>query len=101
VARTDDDTVPDPDAATIDEDTAAASADYGAELLAGQTPQQQEIAGRIYERLKAGAELDDVKDLIAELSRTATADQQRRQRDQSTPPGQDSEEWNWQWETGR
>lgn len=49
------------------------------ELAAGTSPQQQEIVQRIYAQLKEGAEVDEVKDLIAKLSRAAT-DQARKGR---------------------
>lgn len=48
------------------------------EMLANQTPRQQELAARIWDRFVAGDDVDDVKDLIAELSRTATEDAERR-----------------------
>jgi hypothetical protein len=55
-------------------------------LLDAQTPQQQEIARRIYDRLKAGASLDDVRGLIEEmrgviLAERRAAQQGRRGRD--------------------
>jgi hypothetical protein len=64
--------------------TAAASRTLGEQLLAGQTPQQREIAERIYHRLRSGAEVDDIKDLIGDLSYTATADQRRREQERHT-----------------
>ncbi|MQY32537.1 hypothetical protein SRB17_04880 [Streptomyces sp. RB17] len=47
-------------------------------LLTGRSPQQEEIADRIYQELKAGAQVDDIKHLIGQLSRTATEDARRR-----------------------
>lgn len=48
------------------------------EMLANQTPRQRELAERIWDRFAAGDDVDDVRDLIAELSRTATEDAERR-----------------------
>jgi hypothetical protein len=48
------------------------------EMLANQTPKQKELAGRIWDRFVAGDDVDDVRDLIAELSRTATEDAEKR-----------------------
>lgn len=39
------------------------------ELMSLRTPQQQEVARSIYERLRAGESPDDLKDLIAEMGR--------------------------------
>ncbi|MEV6058122.1 hypothetical protein [Streptomyces sp. NPDC052107] len=50
----------------------------GDALLAGRSPQQEEIADRIYQELKAGAHVDDIKQLIGQLSRTATEDARSR-----------------------
>src|SRR5437879_6206705 len=86
---------------TADPDIAVAAARYGEQMMAGQTPRQRDIAVRIYERLKTGAEVDDVKDLIAELSRTATADQQRRDLDQQAPTDDPEQEWRWRWDSGQ
>jgi hypothetical protein len=56
------------------EQRAAVTSELGDELLAHRTPQQKEIAGRIYQQLRAGSQVDDIKPLIADLSRTATRD---------------------------
>jgi hypothetical protein len=48
------------------------------EMLANQTPRQKELAGLIWDRFVAGDDVDDVKDLIADLSRTATEDAEER-----------------------
>lgn len=57
----------------------AALADrFGDELLEGRTPRQDELAGRIYRELKAGAHVDDIKHLIGQLSRTASEDARNR-----------------------
>jgi hypothetical protein len=64
-----------------DAEIAAASRSLGEQLLAGQTPQQREIAEQIYHRLRAGAEVDDIKDLIGDLAYTATVDQRRREQE--------------------
>lgn len=53
----------------------------GDELLAGRTDRQKEIAGKIYEQLKAGSDVDDIKHLIADLSRTASQDARIRDAD--------------------
>jgi hypothetical protein len=55
------------------------------ELSAGGSPQQREIAQRIYTRLKDGASVDDVKDLIGELSRATTAQARNRRRGGRAP----------------
>jgi hypothetical protein len=60
------------------EERAALADRFGGELLEGRTRQQQEITGRIYEELKAGAHVDDIKHLIGQLSRTATEDARNR-----------------------
>lgn len=39
-------------------------------MEARETPRQQELARCIYARLKAGAEVDDVRNLITEMGRT-------------------------------
>lgn len=39
------------------------------ELTSLRTPQQQEVARSIYERLRAGESPDDLKDLITEMGR--------------------------------
>jgi hypothetical protein len=68
-----------PAAEVSDPGNAAAAKDLGEQLLAGQTPQQREIAEKIFDRLKAGADVDDVKELIGDLAWTATVDERRRQ----------------------
>lgn len=65
---TPEDEEPDPEA----QRRAALSDQFGDELMAGRNEQQQAAARRIYEQLKAGAEVDDVKHLIADLSRAAS-----------------------------
>lgn len=52
------------------QDPTALAAAYAQRLLADQTPAQAEIARRIYGRMKAGADVDDVRDLIEQLSAT-------------------------------
>lgn len=52
-------------------------ADVAAVLAAAGSPRQRELAGEIYARLKAGGDVDDVTDLIGELSRVASAPSQR------------------------
>lgn len=47
------------------------------ELMSLRTPRQQEVARSIYERLRAGESPDDLKDLIADMSRVIK--QERRQ----------------------
>lgn len=44
-------------------------------LQAAQTPRQQEIARRIFARLRAGDSVEDVRDLIIEMSRVVTEEQ--------------------------
>jgi cell division septum initiation protein DivIVA len=58
---------------------------FGARLLAEQTPEQKEIATQIFTRMMAGADVDDVRDLIEQLSHTSRRyrkehEQQRAQR---------------------
>ena len=58
---------------------------FGARLLAEQTPEQKEIATQIFNRMMAGADVDDVRDLIEQLSHTSRKyrkehEQQRTQR---------------------
>jgi hypothetical protein len=58
---------------------------FGARLLAEQTPEQKAIAGQIFTRMMAGAEVEDVRDLIEQLSHTSRGyrkehEQQRAQR---------------------
>lgn len=55
-----------------DQAAARRSADTAAALATGASPRQEEIARHIYARLKAGADVDDVKSLIGDLSRAAT-----------------------------
>lgn len=68
----------DPERDLAAEERAALADRLGDELLAGRTQEQDEIAGRIYEELKAGAQVDDIKHLIGQLSRTATEDAHHR-----------------------
>jgi hypothetical protein len=93
----------DPKAAQV----ASLSRQLGDQFVAGQTPRQEAIARRIFDRMKAGANADDVKDLIAELSRTATEDQRNRAQQPPQPQaGQrrrqagEEDEWSWQWDDG-
>ena len=60
-----------------DDPSASKAARVGDYLLAAQTDRQRDLSARIYDRLKAGAEVDDVRDLIEELSRTGTEDLRR------------------------
>lgn len=39
-------------------------------MALAQTPRQQEIARQIYDRMAAGADVDDVKPLIDQMART-------------------------------
>ncbi|GAA3843352.1 hypothetical protein GCM10022403_089150 [Streptomyces coacervatus] len=57
---------------------AAQLAELGEELVAGQTWRQKEIAGRIYQELKSGAHVDDIKPLISQLRRTTIEDARDR-----------------------
>lgn len=52
-------------------------------MAARETPRQQELARRIYDRLKAGAEVDDVQDLITEMGQTMA--EESRAPDRSRP----------------
>lgn len=60
----------DPEAARRD----AVIARRGAELLASRSPKQRQLADAVYEQLLAGAEVEDIEHLIADLGRTARAD---------------------------
>lgn len=51
---------------------------FGEELLRGRTPRQEELARRIFERFKDGADVNDVKELIEQLCRTAAEDARYR-----------------------
>ncbi|SEM00132.1 hypothetical protein [Streptacidiphilus jiangxiensis] len=53
----------------------------GQELLAGRSPRQAQLADGIYRRLKDGARVEDVRNLIDDLSRVATDDFRRRARE--------------------
>jgi hypothetical protein len=64
---------------TLDPNEQAAA--YARRLLADQTPAQAEIARKIYGRLKAGADVDDVRDLIEQLGAT-----RRGRRSAANPP---------------
>ncbi|MFF4506480.1 hypothetical protein [Streptomyces sp. NPDC001401] len=55
--------------------------ELGEELVAGQTWRQKEIADRIYQELKAGAHVDDIKPLISQLRRTTIEDARDRSTD--------------------
>jgi hypothetical protein len=68
------------------EQRAAVTSELGDELLAHRTPQQKEIAGRIYQQLRAGSQVDDIKPLIADLSRTATRDARDARATRRTEP---------------
>lgn len=50
-----------------------------------QSPQQRELAGLIYARLKAGSAVDDVRDLIARLRGTVVG--QARNANSTQAPG--------------
>lgn len=56
----------------------AVLARFGQEVLAQRGPRQRQLADAIYQRLRDGAEVDDVKHLIADLSRTAAEDHRSR-----------------------
>lgn len=53
----------------------------GQELLAGRSPRQAQLADAVYQRLKDGAAVDDVKHMITDLSRVAREDFRRRARE--------------------
>lgn len=54
------------------------AARLGEELAAGQTARQRELAGRIYQELRAGAPVEDIQHLIAKLHRTTVEDARDR-----------------------
>lgn len=54
-------------------------------LAAAGSPRQQELAQRIYARLKAGAQAEDIQDLISDLAHTA-GEQIRRSLGSVTQP---------------
>lgn len=59
----------------------AAMERIGQELLAGRSPRQAQLADAVYQRLKDGAAVDDVKHMITDLSRVAREDFRRRARE--------------------
>ncbi|MEW1653765.1 MULTISPECIES: hypothetical protein [unclassified Streptomyces] len=61
---------PDP----ADEARIAATDQIGAELLENKTARQDAVTHEIYEQLRAGSEVDDIKHLIGKLSRVASED---------------------------
>ncbi|OKH99797.1 hypothetical protein A6A06_22250 [Streptomyces sp. CB02923] len=50
----------------------------GDELLDNKTTRQEEVTAEIYEQLHAGSQVDDIKHLIARLSRVAKSDEADR-----------------------
>jgi hypothetical protein len=62
---------------------------FGARLLAEQTPEQKAIAGQIFTRMMAGAEVEDVRDLIEQLSHTSR--RYRREHEQQRAQQVDTE----------
>ena len=50
------------------------------ELLAGRSPQQRQLAGSIFQRLREGAEVEDIDHLIKDIHKTAVDDYRRRSR---------------------
>ncbi|MCB5908379.1 hypothetical protein [Streptomyces pinistramenti] len=62
-----------------DEARIAATDQIGDELLESKTARQDAVTEEIYEQLRAGSEVDDIKHLIAKLSRVATEDAADRQ----------------------
>ncbi|SEL66989.1 hypothetical protein [Streptacidiphilus jiangxiensis] len=70
-----------PSQASVSEERRAAVAErMSAELLAGRSPHQRELAGTIFRRLSEGAEVEDLEPLIQDLQRTAVDDYRRRGR---------------------
>lgn len=53
----------------------------GQELLSGRSPRQARLADAVYQQLKNGARVEDVKHLIDDLSRVAREDFRRRARE--------------------
>jgi hypothetical protein len=47
-------------------------------MLGRRSPQQIQLADRLYRQLKAGTSVDDLKDLIGQWSRTSATDLRRR-----------------------
>lgn len=56
----------------------AATDRLGDELLEGKTARQDEVTREIFEQLRAGSQVDDIKHLIARLSRAGTEDAANR-----------------------
>ncbi|MEZ0065752.1 hypothetical protein ABIA32_001752 [Streptacidiphilus sp. MAP12-20] len=52
----------------------AVSERFGAGIEARRSPRQRELANTIYQRLAAGAEVEDIAHLISDVSRTAGQD---------------------------
>ncbi|MEU9113287.1 hypothetical protein AB0D04_16270 [Streptomyces sp. NPDC048483] len=61
-----------------DEERLAATDRLGDDLLESKTERQDEVTREIYEQLRAGSEVDDIKHLIAKLSRAGTEDAANR-----------------------
>ncbi|RAG85424.1 hypothetical protein DN069_11645 [Streptacidiphilus pinicola] len=50
------------------------------ELLEGRSPQQRQLAGSIFQRLREGAEVEDIDHLIKDIHKTGVDDFRRRSR---------------------
>ncbi|MEV6948538.1 hypothetical protein AB0N07_42800 [Streptomyces sp. NPDC051172] len=57
---------------------AARTSQLGDVMLDRRSAQQIELADQLYQQLKAGADVKDLKDLIGRWSRTSAADLRRR-----------------------
>lgn len=59
---------------------AARTSRLGDVMLSRRSPQQIQLADRLYQQLKAGADVEDLKDLIDQWSRTSASDLRTRGR---------------------
>jgi hypothetical protein len=63
---------------TKEAQAAARTSQLGDAMLSRRSPQQIQLADRLYQQLKAGAQVEDLKDLIGQWSRTSASDLRRR-----------------------
>ncbi|RXS85659.1 hypothetical protein EST92_07615 [Streptomyces sp. TM32] len=69
---------PEPPRDPAAEERIAATDRLGDELLERKTARQDEVTREIYDQLRAGSQVDDIKHLIARLSRAGTEDAANR-----------------------
>jgi len=54
------------------------SVDQSEQLLASQTSEHRALTRKVYQRLSADTDIDDIKDLLAEFQRLADADRRQQ-----------------------